>query len=69
MPPMLFLIEFIASNQIGITDPDETDEYPDWIEIDSPGDLGPGRGMMGLRAASAAPSRGGGALRGALPPW
>ena len=35
-PPKLYINEFMAANQSGITDPAEPDEYPDWIEIYNP---------------------------------
>ncbi len=33
---VLYINEFMASNKTGIIDPDELDEYPDWVEIYNP---------------------------------
>lgn len=36
VPPPLVINEFMASNERGLLDPQEPDEYPDWIEIYNP---------------------------------
>jgi hypothetical protein len=56
-PITLFINEFMADNEITIEDPDETGEYPDWLELYNPGPFAVDLGGMYLTDDLAEPTQ------------